>query len=282
AGPSLGHRPGGRRGSLCTGPDTGPAMLPHITHDAGRPAPAEPASHPDPASAGPASTTRAAHRTDRRRTLPAQPRSTALAGACTGIGSHLGRGLCHAVAHTTRHRHAHHRSARPRPAGLDRCPPAAVAAPGPDQRRRTDLRGAAQCLSGRHRSRATPPCRPHDADATEPGHRRGRAPAAHRLPARQRRRRRTLTMSYILDALQKAAAERQRGQVPTLVPPTPWETVSSAAPRRRLGPAGFALLGMGLAAVLLGIWWKADRAPAATTSQATTTAHPPATLPADA
>src|SRR5690606_35467998 len=88
-------------------------------------------------------------------------------------------------------------------------------------------------------------------------------------------------MSYILDALQKAAAERQRGQVPTLVPPTPWETVSSAAPRRRLGPAGFALLGMGLAAALLGIWWKSDRAPAATTSQATTTAQPPATLPAD-
>ena len=86
-------------------------------------------------------------------------------------------------------------------------------------------------------------------------------------------------MSYILDALQKAAAERQRGQVPTLVPPTPWETVSSAAPRRRLGPAGFALLGMGLAAVLLGIWWKADRAPAAATRQATTTAQPPAAPP---
>lgn len=89
-------------------------------------------------------------------------------------------------------------------------------------------------------------------------------------------------MSYILDALQKATAERQRGQVPTLAPPTPWEAASTAAARRRLGPAGFALLGVGLAAVLLGIWWKADRAPAAATSQATTTAQPPAGGPTPA
>jgi general secretion pathway protein B len=62
-------------------------------------------------------------------------------------------------------------------------------------------------------------------------------------------------MSYILDALKRADAERERGQVPGLHSqasvPTP-----SAAPRRvaTRWPVG-ALLGVGLLLVAAGLWW---------------------------
>lgn len=62
-------------------------------------------------------------------------------------------------------------------------------------------------------------------------------------------------MSYILDALKRADAERERGQVPGLhsqasVPPPP------AAPRRTASAwAVGALLGTGLLLVAAGLWW---------------------------
>lgn len=84
-------------------------------------------------------------------------------------------------------------------------------------------------------------------------------------------------MSYILDALQKAAADRQRGQVPTLAPQTPLAAGPTAAARRRPAPAWLALLGIGLAAVLLGAWWWAHRGPAENAGPvpAATTLPPP-------
>jgi general secretion pathway protein B len=57
-------------------------------------------------------------------------------------------------------------------------------------------------------------------------------------------------MSYILDALRRADAERERGSVPGLHSQTVPPTTAEAAPRRALGP--WAGAGIGGAVVLLG------------------------------
>lgn len=72
-------------------------------------------------------------------------------------------------------------------------------------------------------------------------------------------------MSYILDALRKADAERQRGQVPDLHSPRPSQMASPAAQVVRGQPVW--LLACGalalLAAVALAVWLMRPRAPTA-------------------
>lgn len=84
-------------------------------------------------------------------------------------------------------------------------------------------------------------------------------------------------MSYILDALQKAAAERQRGQVPTLAPQAPLGASPTITARQRLGPAMLALLlTLTLATALLGAWWWTHRlTPAKTNGSVSATTQPP-------
>ena len=94
-------------------------------------------------------------------------------------------------------------------------------------------------------------------------------------------------MSYILDALRRAEAdrERERGQVPGLhtQPPSGNEAARSAGPRRWLPWAGGGLLLAGLGA---GSWWASGEHPApaaaplpAPRSAPATTAPPVTTVP---
>lgn len=86
-------------------------------------------------------------------------------------------------------------------------------------------------------------------------------------------------MSYILDALRRAEAERERGRVPGLNTPTlaGGPAAPTAGPRRWLLPwaGGGLLLLAGLAA---GLWWAGGpvAAPAAPPPVAAPTATPPA------
>ncbi|MDP2074230.1 general secretion pathway protein GspB [Hydrogenophaga sp.] len=84
-------------------------------------------------------------------------------------------------------------------------------------------------------------------------------------------------MSYILDALQKAEAERERGRVPglksQLVPPASRERASAPAlrPWHLVGALAFVLLA-------LGVWWwtaAPDAAPAAPLAAPAASAPPP-------
>lgn len=90
-------------------------------------------------------------------------------------------------------------------------------------------------------------------------------------------------MSLILDALRKAEAERQRGQVPGLhgaAPPSLPEPAADAAPRRVA--QGLAGLGV-LAAAGAVAWWAWPASPPPATGAGTPTAAPvaaPAAVPA--
>lgn len=82
-------------------------------------------------------------------------------------------------------------------------------------------------------------------------------------------------MSYILDALQKAAAERQRGQVPTLAPSAVMASAPSPESRRAWKPWLGGLLA-GVCAILAVVWWMGHR-PAVAPAVAPASAPSPAT-----
>lgn len=93
-------------------------------------------------------------------------------------------------------------------------------------------------------------------------------------------------MSFILDALRRAEAERQRGQVPGLgTQPAP----AHAAPGARAGTASLAWAALGVAAglVVAGWWWMRPPMPAAVDPVAarvtsSASAASPAAMPASA
>lgn len=71
-------------------------------------------------------------------------------------------------------------------------------------------------------------------------------------------------MSYILDALRRAQAERERGRLPGLQsqPLAPLPDAGSAPPGRLRGPAVIAVAALLLAVALAAAWWGLRPAPA--------------------
>lgn len=79
-------------------------------------------------------------------------------------------------------------------------------------------------------------------------------------------------MSYILEALRRAEAERQRGQVPGLhAPAADWGRASSDHPTRRRGLA-WAAAGLVAALALGAAWWLGRSHPVAEAASATAAA----------
>lgn len=82
-------------------------------------------------------------------------------------------------------------------------------------------------------------------------------------------------MSYILDALRKADAERQRGHVPDLNSPAPTSPAAAAPTHRAALPAGW-LWGAGVVVALAAVlgWWLRPAAPAPTPESGSQTQAP--------
>ena len=86
-------------------------------------------------------------------------------------------------------------------------------------------------------------------------------------------------MSYILDALRRAEAERERGKLPGLhtpLPGAPTEGLRPAVPAWIWAAAGLTLVGLAAAA-----WWLGASSTAANASAAAAAVPPPAAAPAD-